>query len=80
MRTYARDLAFGAKEVKLTASDPMTPDTAWELDGVTYRSNLKVTKNIKIEFSEGAKYKDGTYFVGEKDGKLFLLAPAPAEE
>lgn len=80
MKTYARDLAFGAKEVTLTPADPMTPDIAWKLDGISYRSNLKVTKNIKIEFGEGAKYKDGTYFVGEKDGKLFLLAPAPAEE
>ena len=28
----------------------------------------------------GAAFKDGTYFVGEKDGKLFLLAPAPVEK
>lgn len=80
MKTYARDVEFGAKEVKLTPADPMTPEIAWKLDGISYRSNLKVTKNIKIEFGEGAKYKDGTYFVGEKDGKLFLLAPAPVQE
>ena len=80
MKLYARDLEFGAKEVKLTPPDPRTPEIPWKLDGVTYKSNLKVVRNMKIEFKEGAKYRDGTYFVGEKDGKLFLLAPAPVEE
>ena len=80
MKIYTRDVAFGAKEVKLTSPDPTTPDMPWDLDGITYKSNLEVTKNIKIEFGDGAAFKDGTYFVGEKDGKLFLLAPAPVEK
>ena len=80
MKLYARDLKFGAREVKLTKPDPKTPDVAWTKDGVTYRSNLPVVKNVKITFKEGARFKNGTYFVGEKDGKLFLLAPAPVQK
>ena len=77
---YARDLEFGAKEIQLIQPDPSAPDIEWRKDGITYRSNLKVVTHIKIEFKEGAKYKDGTYFVGEKNGRLFLLAPAPVIE
>jgi hypothetical protein len=80
MELYARDLRFGAKDIKLTEPDPETPDIEWKKDGIVYKSNLVVIKNIKITFKEGAKYKDGTYFVGKKDGKLVLLAPAPAEK
>jgi hypothetical protein len=80
MELYARDLKFGAKDIELTPPDPRSPDIEWKKDGITYKSNLEVLKNVKITFKEGAKYKDGTYFVGEKEGKLFLLAPAPIEE
>jgi len=80
MKLYARDLKFGAKAVKLIDPDPTCPDVAWTKDGVTYKSNLAVIKNVKIRFNEGARSKDGTYFVGEKEGKLFLLAPAPVQK
>ena len=80
MNIYARDLKFGAKSVELTEPDPKRPDVAWTKDGVTYKSNLPVVKNLKIGFNEGARFRNGTYFVGEKDGKLFLLAPAPVQK
>lgn len=80
MKLYARDLKFGARAVKLVEPDLRTPDIAWTKDGVTYKSNLTVIKHLKIAFNEGARFKDGTYFVGEKAGKLFLLAPAPVQK
>jgi len=80
MKLYARDLKFGARTVKLTEPDPRSPDVAWTKDGVTYKSNLPVIKNVKITFNEGARFKNVTYFVGEKQGGLFLLAPAPVHE
>jgi hypothetical protein len=61
MKTYARDLKWGATEIKLTAPDPRRPSIAWKKDGVTYKANLEVVKNIKITFKAGAKYKDGDY-------------------
>lgn len=79
-KLYARDLNFGARAVKLIEPDPRNPDIAWTKDGVTYKSNLAVIKHVKITFNEGARFKDGTYFVGEKEGKLFLLAPAPVQK
>jgi hypothetical protein len=57
----------------------------WKKDGVTYCLNLPVVKQLKITFAP-LKFSDGTsltidcvYPVGEKDGKLYLLEPAPVK-
>ena len=57
----------------------------WKEAGVTYRLNLPVVKQLKITFAP-QKFSDGTsltidcaYPVGEKDGKLYLLEPAPVK-
>jgi hypothetical protein len=77
---YARDVAQTATDIKLTNPDPDEPDLVWkDTDGVSYRSNLSVVKQLKIAFGSGTQFGDGTYPVGEKDGKLYLLEPAPVK-
>lgn len=77
-KQYARDVAQTATDIALTNPDPNYPDLTWkDTDGVSYRSNLPVVKQLKITFAPGGPFKDGTYPVGEKDGKLYLLEPAP---
>jgi len=55
----------------------------WKKAGVRSRLNLPVIKQLKFTFAP-QKFSDGTsltidcaYPVGEKDGKLYLLEPAP---
>ncbi|EEF58030.1 hypothetical protein [Pedosphaera parvula] len=79
-KQYARDARQGATDFTLTNPDPNEPDLVWkDTDGVSYRSNLSVVKQFKITFTKGGEFKDGTYPVGEKDGKLYLLEPAPVK-
>jgi len=78
-RQYARDVEQTITDITLIDPDPMFPDVEWkDSAGVAFRSNLPVIKQLKIKFSTG-KFKDGTYPVGEKDGKLYLLEPAPVK-
>jgi hypothetical protein len=77
---YGRDVAQTATDMKVINPDPNFPDLEWkDTDGVSYRSNLPVTKQLKITFAPGGRFKDATYPIGEKDGKLFLLEPAPVK-
>jgi hypothetical protein len=77
-KQYARDVAQTTTDINLTNPDPDEPDLVWkDTDGVSYRSNLSVVKQLKIIFGSGGRFSDGTYPVGEKDGKLYLLEPAP---
>ena len=79
-KQYARDVAQTVSDITLTTPDPKYPDLEWkDKDGVSYRSNLPVVKQMKITFAPGGRFKDGRYPVGEKDGKLYLLQPAPAK-
>ena len=74
---YTRDAAQTVSDITLTNPDPDYPDLAWkDKDGISYRSNLPVLKQLKITFKTG-DFSDGRYPVGEKDGKLYLLEPAP---
>ena len=86
---YAKEVALTATDVVLSAPDPNSPDLEWKYEaGVAHRSNLTMTKHLKITFAPGStielkrgpvKVKDVTYPVGEKEGKLFLLQPAPVK-
>jgi hypothetical protein len=79
-KQYVRDTAQTITDIKLTNPDPKLPDLVWkDTDGVSYRSNLPVVKQLKMTFSHGGRFKDGTYPVGEKDGKFYLLEPAPVK-
>jgi len=79
-KQYVRDAALTVTDIKIIDPDPNFPDLEWkDTDGVAYRSNLPVTKQLKIKFASGARFKDATYPIGEKDGKLFLLEPAPVK-
>jgi len=79
-KQYTRDAAQAVTEVVLINPDPNYPDMEWkDTDGVSYRSNLAVTKQLKITF-KGGEFGGGVYPVGEKSGKLFLLEPAPVKK
>jgi hypothetical protein len=88
-KRYTRDVAQTATDIALTAPDPKYPDLEWkDKDGVSYRSNLSVIKQLKITFKSGTKLdtaagnvkvRDAVYPVGEKNGKLYLLQPAPVK-
>lgn len=78
-KQYARDASQTVGDITLTNPDPDFPDVVWkDKDGVSYRSNLPVIKQLKITFKTGP-FSDGRYPVGEKDGKLYLLEPAPVK-
>jgi len=78
-KQYARDVAQTVSDITLTNPDPDYPDLVWkDTDGVSYRSNLPVVKQLKIIFKTG-EFGDGRYPVGEKDGKLYFLEPAPVK-
>jgi hypothetical protein len=78
-KQYVRDVALTVSDITLTNPDPDYPDLVWkDTDGVSYRSNLSVIKQLKITFKTG-EFGDGRYPVGEKDGKLYLLEPAPVK-
>jgi hypothetical protein len=65
-KQYARDAARAVTNVMLTNPDPKLPDLVWkDKDGTVYRSNLAVTKQLKISFAAGGLFKDATYPVGE---------------
>jgi hypothetical protein len=86
---YVRDVAQTATDIALTPPDPKYPDLEWkDKDSVSYRSNLTVIKQLKITFVSGTKLdtavgnvkvRDAVYPVGEKDGQLYLLQPAPVK-
>ena len=77
---YVRDVAKTVTDITLKSPDPKFPDLEWkDSDGVAYRSNLPVIKHLKITFARGQTFRDATYPVGEKDGKLYLLEPAPVK-
>lgn len=60
-------------------------DPAWKETGVVYRSNLPVVKQLKVTFAptkaddKTSLTIDVTYSVGEKDGKLYFIEPAPTK-
>jgi len=77
---YARDIARTVTDVTLMNPDPKIRDIVWkDTNGVYYCSNLPVIKHLKITYAPGGQLKEGTYPVGEKDGKLYLLQQAPVK-
>jgi hypothetical protein len=60
-------------------------DPAWKQAGVGYHSNLPVVKQLKVTFAptkaddKTSLTIDVTYPLGEKDGKLYFIEPAPAK-
>jgi hypothetical protein len=64
--------------LELVAADP-ADKIEYTRNGVTYRSNLSVIKQLKITFkSESTGLSSAGFPIGEKDGKLFITTAAPA--
>jgi hypothetical protein len=75
-KQFTRDVSDATDDIALTDPDPNYPDHEWkDKDGVSYRANLPIVKQLKIKTRIG----NAIYPVGEKDGKLYLLAPAPVK-
>jgi hypothetical protein len=72
-------VALPFSKVALVPPDPDYPDREWQKDGVTYRSNRPVSNHLKAAWQDGERSGDVVLPVGEKDGRLYLLAPAPVE-
>jgi hypothetical protein len=60
-------------------------DPVWKEAGVVYHSNLAIVKQLKVTFAptkadaQTSLTIDVTYSVGEKDGKLYFIEPAPTK-
>lgn len=67
-------------DMVLVDPDPKLPKHEWtDKDGVSYRPNLPLIKQLKITYGPGALFHRGLLPVGEKDGRLYLSEPAPVE-
>ena len=69
-------------DFKLVDRDRNFVDRDRTEDGVTYRMNLPVTRQLNMKATDPRDKKTLfvlTFAVGEKDGKLFLLASAPVK-
>ena len=66
-------------KLELVAPSP-TLKTEYTRNGVTYRVNLAVIKQLKITFvTKSGDYTSAAIPVGEKDGKLFFPTAAPVK-
>jgi hypothetical protein len=72
-RAFASDVALSFTDISLVAPDRQFADFVWkDSDGITYRLNLPVVKQLKISFVKGSR----VYPVGEKDGTIMRWHPA----
>jgi len=79
-RTTPRFLKLGGT-ISLVPASSKTAKTEFVRDGVTYRFNLPVTKQIEVAHASPESKSKGklTIPVGEKDGKLYITSQAPAK-
>jgi hypothetical protein len=63
--------------ITLVPASPETAKIEFVRDGVTYLSNLPVTKQIEVAHSYSGGKGKVTIPVGEKDGKLYFATAAP---
>lgn len=70
--------ALTVAEIQFIEPDPKAiPD--FTQDGVTYRANLPITKNLEVKLTDVGKTQNITlrFQVSEKDGKLYFVTIAP---
>ena len=67
-------LEFKVDSITLVAASPELAKIEFVRDGVTYRPNLPVTKQIEVAYSSPEKQMKGkaTLPIGEKNGKLYI--------
>jgi hypothetical protein len=66
--------------IKLVPADPKE-QYEYSRGGVTYRTNLAVSKQLKINFKPGNPLNttEATMPLGEKEGRLFVTTAVPAK-
>ena len=76
---YSAMVQSPISKVELVAPDPKQT-TEFTRDGVTYRLNLAVIKQLKITIvTKPGDSASAAMPVGEKDGKLFIATTAPVK-
>jgi hypothetical protein len=78
-KTAPATVALKVDTITLVPASPETAGTEFVRDGVTYRPNLPVTKQIEVAHSYAGGKGKVTMPVGEKDGKLFITTAAPSK-
>ena len=80
-KTTPRLLELKVESIALVAASPESAKREFVRDGVTYRFNLPLTKQVEVAHSSAEKKTNGkvTIPVGEKDGKLYITCTVPSK-
>jgi hypothetical protein len=78
-KTASGTVGLKVDTINLVAASPEIAKTEFTRDGITYRPNLPVTKQIEVAHSYSGGNGKVTLPVGEKDGKLFITTAAPSK-
>jgi hypothetical protein len=78
-KTTPRLLELKVESIALVAASPELSKSEFVRDGVTYRPNLPITKQVEVAHSSAEKKMKGKAMipVGEKDGKLYVTCTVP---
>ena len=86
IKSVGEKTALGLVELKVDSITLVAASTnmargEFTRNGVTYRSNLPITRQIEVVHSSPEKKTKGkvTIPVGEKEGKLYVTSQAPAK-
>ena len=79
-KTAPDTVAVKVETVTLVPASPETAKIEFVRDGVTYRSNLPVTKQIEVAHTHPGGKGKITIPVGEKDGKLYFTTAAAKKD
>jgi hypothetical protein len=75
-----REITLKVSEMTLITPDPNEHRQGYkDKEGIVYLPNLPEIKQLKIVFVTDGRFQSSIYSVGEKNGKLYLLVPAPVE-
>ena len=78
-KTTPRLLELRVESIALVAASPKLAKSEFVRDGVAYRPNLPITKQVEVTHSSAEEKMKGkaTIPVGEKDGKLYVTCTVP---
>ncbi|KAF0249198.1 MAG: hypothetical protein FD167_1398 [bacterium] len=75
-KNHKRYLDYKIVKVKV-AKAPLQEYKPFTLDGVRYRTNLEVTKVLKVSFENTMVISEVTIPIGIKDGKYYFVTARP---